>query len=119
MTIRSIAEFRVRPGEAERFEDAYRRGRFLERAVTNPGFIRGELLRSAEDPDVFVVVAEWRSEDDYRAWQAAYHTLPQNHSSAMLATLVDAPRSMVARPLLAADRSTTIAPVDPEQERPQ
>ena len=76
MSFRSVRIFRVESGQAEAFERAYRDGAFLERAVTNPGFIRGELVRAQVDPPVFVALAEWETEADYAAWQAAYDQLP-------------------------------------------
>ena len=65
--IRSIATFQARPGHGAAFEAAYREGQFLERAVTNPGFIGGELLRVADDPDRFIAIAEWVDADAYAA----------------------------------------------------
>ena len=108
MTVRSIAHFRVRPGEAEAFERAYRAGQFLERATTNAGFIAGELVRSVDDPDLFIAVAEWNGIDDYRAWQAGYDTLPADHAAAMHETLAEPITSMLADVLLTADRTTAI-----------
>lgn len=104
MTVRSIATFVVRPGEAEQFEAAYRAGGFLERALGNPGFIRGDLLRDTADPDRFIAVADWQTEADYAAWQAAYDQLPAEPAAAMLATLAEAPVSIVGEIIMSADR---------------
>lgn len=106
--IRSMSEFRVVPGQAAAFEKAYRDGQFLERATTNPGFVRGELVRSADDPDVFHALAEWRSIEHYRDWQANYDALPQEPSRAMFAALAEPPSSSIHEVLLTADEHTEI-----------
>ena len=108
MPYRSIATFQANPGEGDTFEAAYRRGAFLERAVTNPGFVRGELLRDVADPDRFVAIAEWDSEADYAAWQAAYDTLPPEPAETMLATLAEPPSSIVGEIRSTADRDTEV-----------
>lgn len=110
VTVRSIAHFRVRPGHAEAFERAYRGGQFLERATTNAGFIAGELVRSVDDPDLFIAVAEWKTIGDYRAWQAGYDDLPADHAAAMHETLAEPVHSVLAQALLTADRTTPIGP---------
>lgn len=107
MSFRSIRTFLVEPDQAEAFERAYRDGAFLERAVTNPGFIRGELVRAAGDPPVFVALAEWETEADYAAWQAAYDRLPAEPTERMFATLgPDNEPGLVGEVILTADRST-------------
>lgn len=107
MPVRSIATFQARPGHGGAFEAAYRDGRFLQRAVTNPGFIRGELLRVADDPDRFVAIAEWEDADAYAAWQAAYDTLPAGPTAVMFDALDGEPVSLVGEIILTADRDTT------------
>ena len=106
MSVRSVATFSVKPGHADAFEAAYREGQFLERAVTNPGFIRGELIRPSGDTDHFIVVAEWATEADYAAWQANYDQLPAGPTTAMMATLTGPPTSSLGPVVIAADRST-------------
>ena len=110
MPIRSIATFQARPGHGAAFETAYREGQFLERAVTNPGFIGGELLRVADDPDRFIAIAEWVDADAYAAWQAAYDTLPEGPTAAMFEALDGGPVSLVGEIILTADRDTTEPP---------
>jgi heme-degrading monooxygenase HmoA len=110
MPVRSIATFQAKPGRGADFEAAYREGRFLERAVTNPGFIRGELLRVIDDPDRFVAIAEWVDADAYAAWQAAYDRLPAEPTAAMFDALVGGPVSLVGEVIITADRATTEPP---------
>lgn len=107
MPVRSVRTFLIEPGQAEAFERAYRDGRFLERAVTNPGFIGGELVRVAADPPVFIALAEWETEADYAAWQAGYDQLPAEPTERMFATLTaDNEPGLVGEVILTADRST-------------
>lgn len=106
MPVRSVATFPIKPGQADAFEAAYRDGAFLERAVTNSGFIRGELIRPSGDTDHFVVIAEWATTADYEAWQANYDQLPGGPTAAMMATLTGPPTSTLGEIVLTADRST-------------
>lgn len=78
--------------------------------MTNPGFIRGELLRCTDDPDRFVAIAEWEDAAAYAAWQAAYGTLPAGPTEAMFAALDGAPVSLVGEIILTADPDTTEPP---------
>ena len=110
MTVRSFATFRARPGEGSRFEAAYRDGRFLERAVTHPGFVQGELLRMVDDPDHFVVIGEWVDATAYAEWQAGYDRLPEGPTDAMFSALETSPVSLVGEIVLTADRDTTPPP---------
>jgi heme-degrading monooxygenase HmoA len=48
--------------------------RFAARAGAvsgSPGFEAFELLRPADDRDVFLVYTRWASEDDFQAWMAS------------------------------------------------
>lgn len=40
-------------------------------AAHQPGYISGETLRSAENPDQVLVISIWNSEDDWKVWQAS------------------------------------------------
>lgn len=37
-------------------------------ATSNPGYIKGETLKSKDRPDVYLVVSTWDSEDDWEKW---------------------------------------------------
>lgn len=39
-----------------------------KRAQRQPGYISTNTLQSREDPDDFMVVSVWESEDDWKAW---------------------------------------------------
>ena len=60
---------RSRPAEADRaaFEDAF--SRVSESVKGTPGHVRDELLRDTEDESLYVLYAEWESEDAFRAWE--------------------------------------------------
>ncbi len=60
--------------------------RFAARAGAvsgSPGFEAFELLRPADDRDVFLVYTRWASEDDFQAWMssAAFGAGHQAHST--------------------------------------
>ncbi|MCX7816336.1 MAG: antibiotic biosynthesis monooxygenase [Syntrophales bacterium] len=40
-------------------------------AVNQPGYISGETLVSADDPNKFLVISTWRSIEDWKSWQAS------------------------------------------------
>lgn len=40
-------------------------------ATHQPGYISGETLHSAENPDQVLVISVWNSEDDWKVWFAS------------------------------------------------
>ena len=61
-----VTTTRLRPGgEAE--WDAAMRERF-ESARDRPGWVSGQLLTTADEPDRRTVVGTWRSQEDWEAW---------------------------------------------------
>ena len=38
------------------------------RAKEQPGYISGETLRSLDDPEDYMVVSNWETADDWKAW---------------------------------------------------
>jgi heme-degrading monooxygenase HmoA len=60
---------RSRPHEADReaFEKAFRQ--VSETVRGTPGHVRDQLLRDTEDPSLYVLLAEWDSEESFRAWE--------------------------------------------------
>ena len=58
---------------AESLESAYeeRSRKVLQQAVNAPGFISGETLVDAHDPNHWLTLANWRSEADWDQW---YHS---------------------------------------------
>ena len=55
---------------AESLEWAYeeRSRRILQNAVTTPGFVSGETLVDAHDPNHRFTLSNWRSEADWQRW---------------------------------------------------
>jgi heme-degrading monooxygenase HmoA len=55
---------------AESLESAYeeRSRLILQRAVSAPGFISGETLANAHDPNHRLTLSNWRSEADWDRW---------------------------------------------------
>jgi heme-degrading monooxygenase HmoA len=41
------------------------------RATAQPGYISGETLRNVRDPEEYVVISTWQSEDAWKAWQSS------------------------------------------------
>ena len=69
MSVVRINAITVPPERAEEFE-----GRFAARAgmvSKSPGFEAFELLRPADDRDVFLVYTRWATEDDFQAWMGS------------------------------------------------
>ena len=40
-------------------------------AMTQPGYISSETMRSLDDPAKVVVVSMWQTQEDWRAWQSS------------------------------------------------
>ena len=65
--IRTFLDLRVRPGQAERLADTFRRLGVLDESVGQPGCLSAELSVSADGRTV-TVTATWDSPDAYDAW---------------------------------------------------
>lgn len=66
MTIRVICTATIAPEQQAAFERAY--VQVTENVHGTPGHIRDELLRSADDGTTYVLLAEWESDELFRAW---------------------------------------------------
>ena len=40
-------------------------------ATTQPGYISGETMRNANDPQDFIVISTWQSVEAWKAWEAS------------------------------------------------
>jgi heme-degrading monooxygenase HmoA len=61
-----IWQFRVRPGMETTFEGTYgSQGDWARLFETGEGYVRTELNRSLTDPQVYVTLDFWRSQEDY------------------------------------------------------
>ncbi|MDX5299787.1 MAG: antibiotic biosynthesis monooxygenase [Gammaproteobacteria bacterium] len=58
---------------AETLEEAYeqRARAVLQQAVAAPGFISGESLRDAHDPNHRVLLSNWQSIQDWQRWHSS------------------------------------------------
>lgn len=69
MTVMSQMEIRILAGQRDEALAAFRgRGVFEECAEAIPGFIQAFLLADPTDPEAVSVIAEWRTEKDFRDW---------------------------------------------------
>ncbi|MDD9376590.1 antibiotic biosynthesis monooxygenase [Streptomyces sp. ZAF1911] len=69
MTVRVMVSARVEEKDQEAFEEAYRQVTAVVRGT--PGHLRDELLRDAEQPGRYILLAEWESEEAFRTWEDA------------------------------------------------
>lgn len=60
---------RVEEKDREAFEEAYLSVAAAVRGT--PGHIRDEMLRDAEEAGRYILLAEWESEEAFRAWEDA------------------------------------------------
>lgn len=67
MSFRIMVRSRPREEDREAFEKAFQQ--VSESVRGTPGHIRDELLRDAEDGSLYVLFAEWESEEAFRAWE--------------------------------------------------
>lgn len=69
MTVRIMVSARVQEKDQEAFEEAYRQVTAVVKGT--PGHLRDELLRDAEQPGRYILLAEWESEEAFRTWEDA------------------------------------------------
>jgi heme-degrading monooxygenase HmoA len=66
VTVRVLCTATIAPEHQAAFEAAYE---LVTAKVTGtPGHVRDELLRSAEDGTTYLLLAEWESDEQFRAW---------------------------------------------------
>ena len=64
---------------------------------TIPGSCGASSCGAIDDPDRFLAIAEWRTEEDYHAWQESYpRLLPPAELEAAAQALAEPPRSTTA-----------------------
>ncbi len=67
MTVRVIIEREVEPGQEAGLRLLMTQAR--TKAVNAKGYISGETLRALDNPNKFIVLSNWNSADDWRAWE--------------------------------------------------
>ncbi len=67
MTIRVLIERQVEPGQESRLQQIMTQSRV--RAMKAKGYISGETLRALDNPSRFLVISNWNSVEDWKAWE--------------------------------------------------
>jgi len=67
MTVRVIIERHVEPGQEARLGLLMMQAR--AKATNAKGYISGETLRALDDPSKFIVLSNWNSAQDWKAWE--------------------------------------------------
>lgn len=85
---RSYLRFKVKPGLADEFREAFLAAGMLSRPHEIEGFLGAELFQAQGDPECFVVLGEWASPQAYSAWRAVAQTGDDREAIARLAATV-------------------------------
>ena len=67
MTVRVLIERQVEPGQEARLRLLMTQSR--TKAIKAKGYISGETLRALDDPTKFLVLSNWNSAEDWKAWE--------------------------------------------------
>ena len=67
MTVRIIIEREVEPGQEAKLRQLMTLAR--TKAIKARGYISGETLRALDDPSKFIVLSNWNSAQDWKAWE--------------------------------------------------
>ncbi|MGA2938006.1 MAG: antibiotic biosynthesis monooxygenase family protein [Syntrophobacteraceae bacterium] len=67
MTVRVVIEREVEPGKETKLRDLMMRAR--SKAIKAQGYISGETLRALDNPNKFLVLSNWNSAKDWKAWE--------------------------------------------------
>ncbi len=67
MAVRIIIDRKVKKGREAAFAELLRELR--SNAIVLKGYISGETLRAADDPQNFIVISTWQSLDDWKNWE--------------------------------------------------
>ena len=67
MTVRVLIEREVEPGQESKLLQIMTQSRAI--AMKARGYISGETLQSAENPNKFLVLSNWNSVEDWKNWE--------------------------------------------------
>jgi len=67
MTVRVVIEREVEPGHEAKLQQLMMQAR--SKAVKSKGYISGETLRAVDNPNKFLVLSNWNSAEDWKAWE--------------------------------------------------
>ncbi len=62
-----IQERHIKPGKQEELKTLLRQLRLA--AMNHPGFVTGETLVNTEDPDDQIVIGNFKTAEDWKAWE--------------------------------------------------
>ncbi len=68
MTVRVIIEREVEPGREASLQYLMMQAR--SKALKAKGYISGETLRALDNPNKFLVLSNWNSTEDWKAWES-------------------------------------------------
>jgi heme-degrading monooxygenase HmoA len=66
MAIKVLIKRNVPEGKAKKIIPLFRKMRAL--ATIHEGYISGETLKSLDKPDVFLIISNWKSSEDWEKW---------------------------------------------------
>jgi heme-degrading monooxygenase HmoA len=67
MTVRVIIERQIEPGQEAKLRLLMTQSR--TKAIKAKGYISGETLRALDDPTKFLILSNWNSAEDWKAWE--------------------------------------------------
>jgi heme oxygenase (mycobilin-producing) len=67
MRARVMVHARIKPGQETAFEDAFEQVRANVRGTS--GHLGDQLLRAGEEPGTYILLSEWRSREEFLAWE--------------------------------------------------
>ena len=67
MTIRVLIEREVEPGQETKLQQILTQAR--SKAMRAKGYISGETLRALDNPNRFLVISNWNTVEDWKAWE--------------------------------------------------
>ena len=68
MTVRVIIQREVKPGQEASLQHLMMQAR--SKALKAKGYISGETLRALDNPNKFLVLSNWNSAEDWKAWES-------------------------------------------------
>lgn len=106
--LRSVLQFRVKPGEERAFEAAFRDAGMLVRPRAVSGFERAELVQCVDDPTLYFVIGSWRTAEAYGVWQGrSAADAPREALSRLIGHLIDASPGRMCSVVASSDAETT------------
>jgi heme-degrading monooxygenase HmoA len=64
-----IIEREVAPGQESRLRALMTQAR--TKAIKSKGYISGETIRATDNPNKYVILSNWNSAEDWRAWESS------------------------------------------------